>query len=58
MLERFRKMYPASNNEYQDHAFEANIDGKEKQIRIPTEIVREIHPKEGLSELASSIYVS
>ena len=43
MLERFRKMYPASNNEYQDHAFKANIDGKEKQIRIPTEIVREIH---------------
>ena len=43
MLERFRKMYPASNIEYQDHAFTANIQGKEQQIRIPTEIVREIH---------------
>ena len=40
MLERFRKMYPASNNEYQDHAFTANIQGKEQQIRIPTGIVR------------------
>ena len=43
MLQRFRNMYPASNDEYHDHAYKGKVNGKETEIRIPKEVAREIH---------------
>ena len=33
MLQRFRNMHPASNDEYHDHAFKAKVKGQEMEIR-------------------------
>ena len=41
--QRFRDAYPASRPEYSDHTFTQKIDGKDRKIRVPTRIVREIH---------------
>ena len=41
--QRFRDAYPASRPEYSDHTFIQKIDGKDRKIRVPTRIVREIH---------------
>ena len=40
---RFRDSYHTTRPEYNDHAFNAKIDGKTRKIRIPAKIVREIH---------------
>ena len=41
--QRFRDTYNTTRPEYNDHAFNAKIDGKTRKIRIPAKIVREIH---------------
>ena len=41
--QRFRDAYPTTRPEYSDHAFNVKIDGKERKIRVPQKIAREIH---------------
>ena len=40
---RFRDTYPTTRPEYNDHAFTMKIDGKDRQVRLPAQIAREIH---------------
>ena len=41
--QRFRDTYPTTRPEYTDHAFNVKLDGKERKIRVPAKIAREIH---------------
>lgn len=40
---RFRDTYPTTRPEYNDHAFQMKIDGKDREVRVPAKIAREIH---------------
>ena len=41
--QRFRDAYPTTRPGYSEHAFNVKIDGKERKVRVPTRIAREIH---------------